>query len=69
MSKNKPIVANTPEELASSLGLSSVAAKEWNVQRVLLKPQGDCRPREDHACGLRKTSGDFANQGDCDSER
>lgn len=37
MPKIKPIVANTPEELASSLGLSTVAAKEWQVQRVLLK--------------------------------
>ena len=32
MPKIKPIVANTPEELASTLGLSTVAAKEWQVQ-------------------------------------
>ena len=37
MPKIKPIVANTPEELASSLGLSTVAAKEWQVQHVLVK--------------------------------
>jgi predicted XRE-type DNA-binding protein len=37
MPKIKRIVANTPEELASSLGLSTGAAKEWQVQRVLVK--------------------------------
>jgi predicted XRE-type DNA-binding protein len=37
MSKVKPIVAKTPEELANSLGLSSAVAKEWQVQRALLK--------------------------------
>ncbi len=37
MPKLKPIVARTPEELASTLGLSSTAAKEWQVQHLLLK--------------------------------
>jgi len=36
MHKLKPIVARTPEELAGALGLSSAAAKEWQVQRILL---------------------------------
>jgi predicted XRE-type DNA-binding protein len=37
MPKLKPIVARTPEELASALGLSGAAAKEWQVQHILLK--------------------------------
>src|SRR6266851_4121241 len=37
MHKVKPIIAATPEELASALGLSPAAAKEWHVQHVLLK--------------------------------
>ncbi|HEY1204813.1 MAG: XRE family transcriptional regulator [Bryobacteraceae bacterium] len=37
MHKLRPIVARTPEELASALGLSGLAAKEWQVQWVLLK--------------------------------
>jgi predicted XRE-type DNA-binding protein len=37
MSKLKPVVARTPEELAGALGLPVVAAKEWQVQHVLLK--------------------------------
>jgi len=37
MHKLRPIVARTPEELAGALGLSGVAAKEWQVQHVLLK--------------------------------
>jgi predicted XRE-type DNA-binding protein len=37
MHKLKPIVAGTPEELAGALGLSGIAAKEWQVQHVLLK--------------------------------
>ena len=36
MHKLKPIVARTPEELARALGLSEVAAKEWQVQQMLL---------------------------------
>jgi predicted XRE-type DNA-binding protein len=37
MRKLKPIVANTPEELAGALGLSGADAKEWQVQHMLLK--------------------------------
>ena len=37
MHKVKPIVAETPEELAAALGLSTAAAKEWRVQHALLK--------------------------------
>lgn len=37
MRKVKPIVAKTPEELAGALGLSPAAAKEWQVQHVLVK--------------------------------
>jgi predicted XRE-type DNA-binding protein len=37
MHKVKPIIAKTPEELAGALGLTEAAAKEWQVQYVLLK--------------------------------
>ena len=37
MAKLKPIVAATPEALAGVLGLSSTAAKGWQVQHALLK--------------------------------
>jgi predicted XRE-type DNA-binding protein len=37
MSRLRPIVARTPEELAGALGLSATAAEEWQVQHVLLK--------------------------------
>lgn len=37
MNKLNAIVAKTPEELASALGLSPAAAKEWQVQHALLK--------------------------------
>jgi predicted XRE-type DNA-binding protein len=37
MRRRKPIVATTPEDLAGALGLSAVAAKEWQVQHALLK--------------------------------
>ena len=37
MHRVKLIVATTPEELAAALGLSAAAAKEWQVQHVLLK--------------------------------
>ena len=37
MTKLKPFVARTPEELAAQLGLPGAAAKEWQVQHVLLK--------------------------------
>ena len=46
MPQIKPIVANTPEELASHLGLSPVAAKEWQVRRVLLKRLKEIAGRE-----------------------
>jgi predicted XRE-type DNA-binding protein len=36
MRKIKPIVARTPEALACVLGLSSAAAREWQVQQELL---------------------------------
>ena len=37
MHKLKPAVARTPEELAGALGLSSGAAKKWQVQHILLE--------------------------------
>ncbi len=46
MPKIRAIVARTPEELAASLGLSSVAAKEWQVQHVLLKRLKEIARRE-----------------------
>jgi predicted XRE-type DNA-binding protein len=36
MHKLKPTVVRTPEELAGTLGLSRAAAKEWQVQHILL---------------------------------
>lgn len=46
MRKVKPVVATTPEELATALGLSAVAAKEWQVQHVLLKRLKEIARRE-----------------------
>jgi len=37
MPKIKPIVARTPEDLATVLGLSAADAKEWRVQHALVK--------------------------------
>jgi predicted XRE-type DNA-binding protein len=37
MHKLKPIVVRTPDEPASALGLGAGAAKEWQVQHLLLK--------------------------------
>ena len=37
MHKLKPITAAAPEALAEVLGLSTAAAKEWQVQHALLK--------------------------------
>jgi predicted XRE-type DNA-binding protein len=37
MSKIKPIVATTPEDLAGALGLPTAAAREWRVQHLLVK--------------------------------
>jgi hypothetical protein len=50
MTKVKPIVAHTPEELAGQLGISRAAAKEWQVQHLLLKRLKDCGAGRDHAC-------------------
>jgi predicted XRE-type DNA-binding protein len=37
MSKIKPIIAKTPEDLARVMGLPAAVAKEWQVQHALLK--------------------------------
>jgi predicted XRE-type DNA-binding protein len=37
MPKIKPVVAGTPEELAATLGLPAAAAREWQIQHVLVK--------------------------------
>src|SRR5438105_1427071 len=37
MHRIKPIIAKTPEDLAVALGLSAVAAKEWQVHHILQK--------------------------------
>jgi predicted XRE-type DNA-binding protein len=37
MSKVKPIVAKTPEDLARIMGLPAAVAKEWQVQYALQK--------------------------------
>jgi predicted XRE-type DNA-binding protein len=37
MSKIKPIVATTPEDLAGALRLPTAAAREWRVQHLLVK--------------------------------
>lgn len=37
MSKLKPVIAKTPEDLARAMGLPSAVAKEWQVQHALLK--------------------------------
>ena len=37
MHRLKPIVCNTPEELAAAMGLSAAEAKEWQLQHALLK--------------------------------
>jgi predicted XRE-type DNA-binding protein len=46
MPKIKPTVAKTPEELAANLRLSPAAAKEWQVQRVLLRKLKDIAARQ-----------------------
>src|SRR5690242_7468726 len=46
MPKIKPIIAKTAEELADNLGLSRAAAKEWQVQWVLLKRLKEIAKRE-----------------------
>jgi len=37
MSRVKPVVARTPEELAEILGLAPADAREWQVRYTLLK--------------------------------
>lgn len=37
MSRVKPIIARTPEELAKALALSGAEAKEWQLQHALVK--------------------------------
>src|SRR5205823_2450945 len=70
MSKIKPIVAHTPEQLASALGLSATDAREWQVQHALLKaPQRNRSPAEAHACSDRPSLRDLANEGDRHFER
>jgi predicted XRE-type DNA-binding protein len=46
MNKLKPIIARTPEELAAALGLSDTAAKEWQVQHILVKRLKEIARRE-----------------------
>lgn len=46
MSKIKTTTARTPEELAGALGLPAAAAKEWQVQYVLLKKLKEVARRE-----------------------
>jgi len=41
MHRLKPMVCNTPEELAAAMGLSAAEAKEWQLQDALLR-----RPKE-----------------------
>jgi predicted XRE-type DNA-binding protein len=37
MHRLKPIVCNTPEDLAAAMRLSPAGAKEWQLQHALLK--------------------------------
>jgi len=46
MPKLRPIVARTPEDLATALGLSDAAAKEWQVQHILVKRLKEIARRE-----------------------
>jgi hypothetical protein len=46
MSKIKPIIAKTPEDLARTMGLPAAVAKEWQVQHALLKRLNEIVPRE-----------------------
>jgi len=67
---DKPIVSKTLEELAAALGLSTVQAKEWQLQHALLKRLKEIvRGPKDHACRGRKKSRYFANQSDRNFER
>src|SRR5437660_3069772 len=46
MNKLKPTIARTPDELAAALGLPTGAAKEWQVQHVLLQRLKDVVRRQ-----------------------
>jgi predicted XRE-type DNA-binding protein len=37
MHKLKPVVCNTPEELAAAMGLPAAEAREWQLQHALVK--------------------------------
>jgi predicted XRE-type DNA-binding protein len=37
MHRLKPIVCNTPEELAAAMGLAAAEANEWQLQHALVK--------------------------------
>ncbi len=50
MPKIKPIIAETPEDLADALGLPRIAAEGWRFQHVLL-----ARLKEEFA-GRRRNS-------------
>jgi len=58
MPKIKPVVARTPEELAAAVGLPASAAREWQIQNVLVKrlKQAVQRQRITHAA-LAKRAG------------
>jgi predicted XRE-type DNA-binding protein len=58
MHKLKPVVARTPEELAGVLGLSDAAAKEWQVQHILVKRLKEItRRRKITHAGIAKRAG------------
>jgi predicted XRE-type DNA-binding protein len=46
MSKIKPLVAKTPEDLARIMGLPAGVAKEWRVQHALLRRLKEIVQRE-----------------------
>ncbi len=46
MPRIKPVIARTPAELAGALGFPAAAAKEWQVQYVLLKRLQDITRRK-----------------------
>jgi hypothetical protein len=57
MRKVEAIVARTPEELAGNLGLSSAAAKEWQVQHMLLKRLKEIARHRANRERVKNTSG------------
>ena len=69
MPKLKPIIARTPEELARALGLSAVAAKEWQVQHVMLRRLKEIAQHGKLTHAHRKTGGHLTHQSDCNPER